>query len=179
MVVSAARNKCKSLVSQGTCQCFCIADYLLLVVFEIFGHYLFETHSFCSYHMHQRTTLHTGEYSRIYLPCMFSLTEYHSPAWASQSLVGGCCYKIRIWYGIWMEPGSYEACNMSHVYHQIGPAVLSDLTESLEIDDPGISACTSNYELWLYLPGYPVHQLIVDIACILADAIKLGSVIPA
>ena len=92
MVVSAARNKCKSLSVRAPFQCFCIADCLLLMVLRIFGYYLFETKAL-QYHMHQRTTTaYRG--IQLNLSSLMSALRSISPAWASQVLWGGCCYKI-------------------------------------------------------------------------------------
>ena len=37
----------------------------------------------------------------------------------------------------WMEPGGHQAGDVSHVHEQVGPHLVGDLREALEVNDTG------------------------------------------
>ena len=129
--------------------------------------------------MHERASLHAGEYGGIDLFSIFRLAEDHTSTRTSQGLVGRSRYKIRIRHRAGMQPRGDEACYVGHIDHQVSAAVLRNLTESLKIDYAGVCTCTGYDELRFQFSCLPVKLIIVDTACVLSHTVKLGPVITA
>ena len=60
---------------------------------------------------------------------------------------------------------------MSHINHQICTAGVSDLSELLEVDDPGISACAADDHFRLTLHYLLIYLIVVDNMCYGVNAV--------
>ena len=64
-----------------------------------------------------------------------------------------------------------QTCNMSHIYHQISPHLVCNLTEFLKIYHSGVGACSRNDQLRPALFRDPSNFLVIDHA-FLIDTIR-------
>ena len=63
-----------------------------------------------------------------------------------------------------MNSAGYEACDMSHIYHEICSYFLSNLTECLEVKDPGVSRCACKDQLRLAFMSKFSYVVHIDIS---------------
>ena len=61
-----------------------------------------------------------------------------------------------------MEPGGHQAGDVSHVHEQVGPHLVGDLREALEVNDTGVSGGTGDDHFGAVTSGQISNLVIVD-----------------
>ena len=123
--------------------------------------------------MHQRASLCTWENSLveiIFFIC-FLTAENHSSTRSTQCLVCCGCNNICIWNRAWMKSGSYQSCDVRHIYHEYRIYLVCDFTEFLEINRARICRGTCNNHLWLAFQCNLSYFIIVN-KSLIVDSIR-------
>ena len=72
-----------------------------------------------------------------------------------------------------MKSCSNEACDVSHIYEEVCADFISDLSELLEVDDPGVSGSTCNDYLRLALKSLGSDRIVIEHLCLLVYLVEL------
>ena len=76
--------------------------------------------------------------------------------------MGGGGGDVGVGDGRGMEARGHQAGDMGHIHEQIGPHLVGDLPEGLEVDDPGIGGGAGHDHLGLMLLGQVPDLIVVD-----------------
>ena len=173
MVICTTGYDLHASVHQTFAECFCILQNLLLISLEFRLKCFFKAYRFCSDHMFQRTSLNTWKYCFIEVELLssFFIAQDHTASWSTQCLVCCSCYYISVRNRTRMQSCCYQTCNVCNICHQICSYLISNLTEFLEINRSGISACSRNNHLRLLSQCDLPHIIIIDKAFII-DSIR-------
>ena len=122
--------------------------------------------------MHQRTTLNARENSLVELLAkLLILAENQTATRTAESLMSSSSNYISIWNWAWMQAGSYQTSNMSHIHHEICTYRVGNLSHTLEINSSSIGRGTSYDQLWLALIGNSLNLIIIQHLGLFANTI--------
>lgn len=69
--------------------------------------------------------------------------------------------------------GDDQATGVSHVAHQVGAIIISDLTELCIIVITGVCTATDNKHLWLPISYLLGEEFIVEESCLWVNGVRL------
>ena len=153
MIVCSAWYNIKASCHECLCKCCRILDNLLLICLELRCKSLLEAYCLTGYHMHERTALDSREYSLVEIKLLIYLVAAHdhTTTRSAESLVRcGCCH-MSIWDWAHVKSCCHKSGDVCHIYHEICSNLISDLSESLEINSSGICWSSCYDKLWLAL----------------------------
>src|ERR1044071_5986737 len=117
MVISAARNKTKTMTFQTLRQRGSILDNLLLILFKTGRERFQKTDRFGGNNVYQWSALHAGKDRAIELFRKLFLAHRHTGARPSQGFMRGRGGKIDMRHGRGMETGGNQTGNMRDIGH--------------------------------------------------------------
>src|SRR5690606_29181049 len=99
-----------------------ILHYLLLVGLELVAHGFLEADGLGSNHVHQRTTLTTGEYGgvQLLLQLLVGTGEDQTTAGATQGLVGSGGDHVSVGHRVGVDASGDQTGHVGHVDEQVG-----------------------------------------------------------
>jgi len=98
-----------------------------------------------------RATLEAGEDGLIDLLGVLGLTQEHSAAGATKSLMRGGRDDVGVGYGAFMNAGDDEPGNVGNVTDVVCTDILSYLAKFLEVNFPRIGGGAGDDYLWFVL----------------------------
>ena len=169
MVVRTTGYDLDTAVHQTFAQSFRVLYNVFLIYLVFRAKHFFEAHCFGRDHMHQRAALDAREHRLIKFMflCKLLAGKDHTAPGSPECFMGGGGSYMGIGNRTWMLSCSYQTGNMSHIYHQICPYLIRDLTESFEVNNAGISAGSCHDQFWLTFQRDLSHLIIVDHAFII------------
>ncbi len=90
------------------------------------------------------------------------VAQQHAAPGSAEGLVGGGGDHVGVGDRGWMEPGGHQAGDVSHVHEQVGPHLVGDLREALEVNDTGVGGGTGDDHFGAVTSGQISNLVIVD-----------------
>ena len=184
MVVGAARRYLVALVEQRLCHGLRIGFHLLGVFGERWLQRFAKCHRLSRYHVLQRATLHAGEHGAVEqrrhlaqltflggdAPWVVEVLahQYYSATRTAQGLVGGGGHYVRVAKGVVEQSGGYQACRVSHVYHQDGSHTVGNSAHTGVVPFTAVRAGATHYQFGTLALCHFFHHIIVHqigVAC--------------
>ena len=117
MVLGATGDNLDAPLDKRSRHCLGVLDHLLLVLDELGALGLLEADRLRRNHVHQRTTLATGEYSRIeFLGQLLVLARQNdTAARTAQGFMRSRGHHVRMGHGIGVNAGGDQTGNVGHI----------------------------------------------------------------
>ena len=187
VVVCTARADEEATVDECLSQCGSILLHLLLIFHELWLESLTECNCLSSNHVLQWTTLLAREHSRIQnlrhhlhlslwcsqAPRVFEILaeEDNTTSRTAQRLMCSRSNDMSVLQWVVEQASGNQTSWVSHVNHQEGTHLVSNLTHASIVPFAAISRTATNNQLWLILQSETFHLIIIHTACLLIQVV--------
>ena len=163
MVVGAAGHQLHSPLHKAVRQGGGIFHHLLLVGLELRLERLPQGHRLGGDDMHQRAALGAGENGGVeLLGKVFVVGQQHAAPGPPEGLMGSGGHHMGVGHGRGVQPGGHQPRDMGHIHPQVGPHLVRDGPEPLEVNDPWIGGGPGDNHAGPALLGHPFQRVVVD-----------------
>ena len=76
--------------------------------------------------------------------------------------MGSGGHHMGVGHGRGVQPGGHQPCDMGHIHPQVGPHLVRDGPEPLEVNDPWIGGGPGDNHAGPALLGHPFQRVVVD-----------------
>ncbi len=166
MIIGAARDHVVAARHKHLGHFARVSDHLCLVGFEIFAHRFFEADRLGCDHLHERAALALGENRKVklLLQLWIAAREDDAATGATQSFVGSRRGHVgNIDWARVCATGN-QTGDVSHINHKPSAYRVSDVAETLPVDDLRIGRETRHDHLWFMLAGKALDFVVIDLA---------------
>ena len=119
--------------------------------------------------MHQRSSLDSREdgFIQFVLCRKLFAGKNHTTTRSTKCLMCCCCRYMSVWDRALVNAGSYQTCDMCHVYHQESSYFICDLTETFKINLTAVSTCSCDDHFRFTLFRDALYFIIIDKSCVI------------
>src|SRR5271157_4732603 len=164
---------------KSVCHCPGIFHYLAGIIPERWLERFVKTYCLCRNGMHQRSTLHTREYSLVDGLGILGIAHYCPSSWPPERFVGRGRGEIRHPDRCRVDPCCTKASNVGDIGHAVCTSIIGYFLEYLEIDCPRIGRCSTDNDPRFFLSCHFANNTVIEhltfrVHAILNDPVKLS-----
>ena len=164
MVFGLAAGDSEAKIGEGTGECLCVFDDLLLVGFELWLECFSEGDGFGGDDVHEGAALDAGEDIAVDEFVEFFVVGHdEAAAGATQRFMCCCGDDVGVWEGRWVLACGDEACDVCDVGHEGCTDFVCDLSELGEVNCAGVGGVATEDHFGFVLVGGGADGFVVDL----------------